>query len=106
MKILLISTYELGRQPFGLAWPAAWLVAQGHEVACADLSVQSLPEETVRRASLVALYLPMHTGTRRAALCPISSIRDQSAASSRPLKSSGIASRPSVSRAKGAGCRS
>jgi hypothetical protein len=25
MKAILISTYELGRQPFGLASPAAWL---------------------------------------------------------------------------------
>ena len=30
--MLLISTYELGRQPFGLASPAAWLRAAGHQV--------------------------------------------------------------------------
>ena len=30
LKIVLISTYELGRQPFGLASPAAWLRADGH----------------------------------------------------------------------------
>ena len=29
LKVLLISTYELGRQPFGLASPAAWLRADG-----------------------------------------------------------------------------
>ncbi len=29
LKVLLISTYELGRQPFGLASPAAWLRAAG-----------------------------------------------------------------------------
>ena len=28
MRALLISTYELGRQPFGLASPAAWLRAR------------------------------------------------------------------------------
>jgi len=67
MKVLLVSTYELGRQPFGLASPAAWLAAQGHEVACADLSVQSLSADAVREAQLVALYLPMHTATRLAA---------------------------------------
>lgn len=66
MRVLLISTYELGRQPFGLASPAAWLYALGHEVTCADLAVQSLPEENVRRADLIALYLPMHTATRLA----------------------------------------
>ena len=27
MQVVLISTYELGRQPYGLASPAAWLRA-------------------------------------------------------------------------------
>ena len=36
MKVLLISTYELGRQPFGLASPAAWLAAAGATVYCLD----------------------------------------------------------------------
>jgi len=67
MKVLLVSTYELGRQPFGLASPAAWLTAHGHEVVCADLSVQSLSMDAVREAQLVALYLPMHTAARLAA---------------------------------------
>jgi len=66
MQVLLISTYEMGRQPFGLASPAAWLVAEGHEVACVDLCVESLPEDKVLAADLVALYLPMHTATRLA----------------------------------------
>lgn len=66
MKVLLISTYELGRQPFGLASPAAWLRAAGHEVACADLSRGALPREKVREAELVAFFLPMHTATRLA----------------------------------------
>ena len=35
MRALLISTYEMGRQPFGLASPAAWLRAAGWDVACA-----------------------------------------------------------------------
>jgi len=67
MKIVLISTYELGRQPFGLVSPAAWLRNRGHEVACFDLTRQSLDEEVVSRAELIALYLPMHTATRLAA---------------------------------------
>jgi hypothetical protein len=66
MQVLLISTYELGRQPFGLASPAAWLQAQGHQVSCADLSVEELPVEIARRANLIAFYLPMHTATRLA----------------------------------------
>ncbi len=67
MRVVLISTYELGRQPFGLASPAAWLRAAGAEVTCADLAVTTLPEEAIRHAGLVAFYLPMHTATRMAA---------------------------------------
>lgn len=66
MKILLISTYELGRQPFGLASPAAWLRDAGAEVACLDLARQPLDEEALRTADAVAFYLPMHTATRLA----------------------------------------
>jgi radical SAM superfamily enzyme YgiQ (UPF0313 family) len=67
VNIVLISTYELGRQPFGLASPAAWLRKRGHEVACLDLSRQALDEAAVRTAELIAIYLPMHTATRLAA---------------------------------------
>jgi len=66
VRILLISTYELGRQPFGLASPAAWLREAGHEVVCVDLSRQRLDDAAIRAASLVAWYLPMHTATRLA----------------------------------------
>jgi len=66
MRVLLVSTYELGRQPFGLASPAAWLAAGGHRVACLDLSIESPSAETVREADLIAFYLPMHTATRLA----------------------------------------
>ena len=64
MKILLISAYELGRQPFGLASPAAWLRKRGHEVSCLDLSRQALGEQLAREAGLIAFYVPMHTATR------------------------------------------
>lgn len=64
MRILLISTYELGRQPFGLASPAAWLRKRGHAVTCLDLSRQALSEQAVREAGLIAFYVPMHTATR------------------------------------------
>jgi len=63
----LISTYELGRQPFGLASPAAWLRERGHQVTLLDLSRQPLDEAAVRQAALLAVYLPMHTATRLAA---------------------------------------
>ncbi|HEY8715679.1 MAG TPA: CUAEP/CCAEP-tail radical SAM protein, partial [Candidatus Acidoferrum sp.] len=71
-KIVLISTYELGRQPFGLASPAAWLRKRGHVVVCLDLARQALNEAAVKDAGLIAIYLPMHTATRLAAqLLPV-----------------------------------
>jgi radical SAM superfamily enzyme YgiQ (UPF0313 family) len=66
VKILLLSTYELGRQPFGLASPSAWLRKRGHSVSCFDLSRQSLDESAFREAALIVFYLPMHTATRLA----------------------------------------
>ena len=67
MKALLISTYEMGRQPFGLASPAAWLKASGWDVTCADVSKERLDDATIAAADLVAFHLPMHTATRLAA---------------------------------------
>jgi radical SAM superfamily enzyme YgiQ (UPF0313 family) len=64
VQVVLISTYELGRQPFGLASPAAWLRKAGARVTCLDLAVEPLDEEAVRAAQVVAFYLPMHTATR------------------------------------------
>lgn len=61
-----MSTYELGRQPFGLASPAAWLRRAGIDVVQADVSIDDFPREAVRDADLVAFYVPMHTATRLA----------------------------------------
>ncbi|MDQ1470692.1 MAG: hypothetical protein QOJ99_2172 [Bryobacterales bacterium] len=66
MRVVLISTYDLGHQPFGLASPAAWLRADGHEVITADLSREPLPPQAVANADWVAFHLPMHTATRMA----------------------------------------
>jgi radical SAM superfamily enzyme YgiQ (UPF0313 family) len=67
LNVVLISTYELGRQPFGLASPAAWLRAAGAHVDCCDLAVEPLHDEAVRAADLIAFYVPMHMATRMAA---------------------------------------
>lgn len=67
MRALLISTYDLGRQPFGLASPAAWLRRAGLEVDCVDVSREPLEDGDVAAASVIAFYLPMHTATRLAA---------------------------------------
>jgi radical SAM superfamily enzyme YgiQ (UPF0313 family) len=71
MNVVLISTYELGHQPFGLASPAAWIAELGAKVTCFDLSREEFREEPIREADLIAFYVPMHTATRLAvALLP------------------------------------
>ena len=66
MNVVLVNTYDLGRQPFGLASPAAWLRRAGIEVDAIDLSREPLRADLVAAADLVAFYLPMHTATRLA----------------------------------------
>lgn len=67
MRVMLISTYEMGRQPFGLASPAAWLRQAGATVVCQDLSRSRLDRKELEAADVVAFYVPMHTATRIAA---------------------------------------
>jgi len=67
VKTVLVSTYDLGRQPLGLASPAAWLRQAGADVECVDTSREPLTDEQIRGAALIAFYLPMHTATRLAA---------------------------------------
>lgn len=61
-----MSTYELGHQPLHLAVPAAALVAEGHQVRCADVSLQPLADDAVDWADAVACSVPMHTAMRLA----------------------------------------
>ena len=63
-KVVLINPYELGRQPFALAEPSAWLKQAGFNVQCIDLSLQKLDPALLAGAKLVALYVGMHTATR------------------------------------------
>ena len=65
MNVLLISCYELGHQPFGVASAAAHLLAEGrHRVECLDLAVEVIDEAKVRRADFVGISTPMHTAIR------------------------------------------
>ena len=66
MKVCLISTYDLGHQPFGIASPARWLEESGAIVNCMDLAVECIDQDAVKSAGLIAIYLPMHTATRLA----------------------------------------
>ena len=65
-QIVLVSTYESGHQPLGLAAPAAALQAAGHAVRTVDLSVDYAEPEHFRDAKLVAISIPMHTAARLA----------------------------------------
>jgi radical SAM superfamily enzyme YgiQ (UPF0313 family) len=65
-RIVLVSTYDLGRQPFGLASPARWLRDAGFDVRCLDLAIERADDVVFRETAAVALFLPMHTATRLA----------------------------------------
>ncbi len=64
MRVLLLSTYELGAQPLGCAVPAAALGAAGHEVRSCDLAVEEWPADDVAWADAAACSVPMHTALR------------------------------------------
>jgi len=78
-KVVLINPYELGRQPFALAEPAAWLKNAGFDVTCLDLSLQKLDPKALADARLVAVYVGMHTATR-IALAALPRIREMAPA--------------------------
>jgi radical SAM superfamily enzyme YgiQ (UPF0313 family) len=63
-EILLVSTYELGHAPHGIALPAAFLARAGFRPASLDLAVEPFDEARVGRARLVAISVPMHTALR------------------------------------------
>ena len=66
VRVLLISTYDLGRQPFGLASPAAWLRREGIDVDCVDTS-RDAPLMRASRGRPRRVLSSMHTPTRLAA---------------------------------------
>ena len=64
MRILLVSTYEMGHQPLGLAAAAACLRADGHDVECLDAAIDPPEAENLQMADLVGISVPMHTAAR------------------------------------------
>lgn len=62
--ILLLSCYELGHQPLGVAWPLGFLEAAGYRPAAQDLAVEKLDPEQVQRAKVIGVCVPMHTALR------------------------------------------
>ena len=69
--ILLISCYELGHQPIGIARPMGALTQEGYAPASLDIAVEAFDTDCVRKARFVGISVPMHTALRlgvRAAL--------------------------------------
>ncbi len=62
--VLLISCYELGHQPLGVALPLGFLERAGFEPAAMDIAVETFDPETIRRARFVGISVPMHTALR------------------------------------------
>ena len=63
-RVLLVSSYELGEQPLGLAAPAEALLRAGHEVRTADVSVEEWPSADVAWCEAAGFSVPMHTAMR------------------------------------------
>ncbi|MGH9304358.1 MAG: radical SAM protein [Acidimicrobiales bacterium] len=66
MRVLLLSTYELGHQPFALATIRARLRAAGHETRAVDVAVSPLPSGDLQWAEALVISVPMHTALRLA----------------------------------------
>jgi radical SAM superfamily enzyme YgiQ (UPF0313 family) len=64
VRVLLISTYELGHQPWHVASPAGALRRAGHAVEALDLAVEDWDADRIARADRIALSVPMHTAAR------------------------------------------
>jgi radical SAM superfamily enzyme YgiQ (UPF0313 family) len=63
-SVLLISCYELGHQPLGVALPLGFLERAGFAPEAIDIAVEMLDQEKIRRAKVVGICVPMHTALR------------------------------------------
>src|SRR5882672_3310118 len=62
--VVLVSTYELGHQPFALAVAGAFLERSGFFPAYLDVAVDPVDLAILSRAKLIAISVPMHTALR------------------------------------------
>ena len=63
-QILLVSCYELGHQPMGVALPMGFLLRAGYSPEAMDIAVEQLDEQKVANAGFVGISVPMHTALR------------------------------------------
>lgn len=59
--VLLVSCYELGHQPLGLASAAGFLQRAGLRPTLVDLAVERIDDAALRAARFVGISVPMHT---------------------------------------------
>lgn len=62
--ILLVSCYELGHQPLGLASPCGFLEQAGYRTNTLDIAVEPFDETRIAGAWFVGISVPMHTALR------------------------------------------
>jgi radical SAM superfamily enzyme YgiQ (UPF0313 family) len=63
-SILLISCYELGHQPLGVASPYGFFKRAGFAPDVLDIAVDPFDDAKVARAQFVGISVPMHTALR------------------------------------------
>src|SRR2546430_55725 len=62
--VLLISCYELGHQPLGVALPLGFLERAGFAADALDISVDVFDTAKIERAQFIGISVPMHTALR------------------------------------------
>ena len=63
-SILLISCYELGHQPLGVALPLGFLERAGYVPQAMDIAVERFDAQQTAQAKFVGISIPMHTAMR------------------------------------------
>ena len=63
-SVLLISCYELGHQPLGVALPLGFLERAGFCPDAMDIAVEDFDEQKATRARFIGISVPMHTALR------------------------------------------
>ncbi|MBI3319521.1 MAG: radical SAM protein, partial [Candidatus Omnitrophica bacterium] len=62
--VLLVSCYELGHQPLGVALPLGFLRRAGYAAVAMDIAVEKFDSAKAAQARFVGVSVPMHTALR------------------------------------------